>query len=34
MLDKRIRTVWAEAQGGDAYRGQKRDLRRLARGDG
>jgi hypothetical protein len=34
MLDERMRTVWAEAQGGDADRGQKRDLRRLARGDG
>lgn len=34
MLDERMRTVWAEAQGGDAERGQKWGLRRLARGDG
>jgi chromosome segregation ATPase len=34
MLDERMRTVWAEAQGGDAERGQRRGLRRLARGDG
>jgi hypothetical protein len=29
-----MRTVWAEAQGGDAERGPRRGLRRLARGDG
>jgi chromosome segregation ATPase len=34
MLDERMRTVWAEAQGGDAERGPRRGLRRLARGDG
>jgi chromosome segregation ATPase len=34
MLDERMRTVWAEAQEGDAERGQKWGLRRLARGDG
>ena len=34
MLDERMRTVWAEAQGGDAERGPKRGLRRLGRGDG
>jgi chromosome segregation ATPase len=34
MLDERMRTVWAEAQGGDAERGQRWGLRRLARGDG
>jgi chromosome segregation ATPase len=34
MLDERMRTVWAEAQGGEAERGQKWGLRRLARGDG
>jgi predicted negative regulator of RcsB-dependent stress response len=32
MLDERMRTVWAEAQGGEAERGQRRGLRRLARG--
>jgi chromosome segregation ATPase len=34
MLDERMRTVWAEAQGGETERGQRRGLRRLARGDG
>jgi chromosome segregation ATPase len=34
MLDERMRTVWAEAQGSEAERGQRRGLRRLARGDG
>jgi chromosome segregation ATPase len=34
MLDERMRTVWAEAQGGDAERSGRRGLRRLARGDG
>lgn len=34
MLDERMRTVWAEAQGGDAERGQRWRLRRLARSDG
>jgi chromosome segregation ATPase len=33
MLDERMRTVWAEAQGGELDR-PKRGLRRLARGDG
>ena len=34
MLDERMRTVWAEAQGGEVERGQKRGLRRLGRGEG
>jgi chromosome segregation ATPase len=34
MLDERMRTVWAEAQGGDAERGGRRGLRRLVGGDG
>jgi chromosome segregation ATPase len=33
MLDERMRTVWAEAQGGDE-RGGRRGLRRLVGGDG
>jgi chromosome segregation ATPase len=33
MLDEWMRTLWAEAQGGEAERGPKRGLRRLARGD-
>ena len=34
MLDERMRTVWAEAQGGDSERGGRRGLRRLVGGDG
>jgi hypothetical protein len=34
MLDERMRTVWAEAQGTDAERAPRRGLRRLSRGDG
>jgi hypothetical protein len=34
MLDERMRTVWAEAQGGDAERSGRRGLRRLVGGDG
>jgi len=33
MLDERMRTIWAEAQGGETDR-PKRGLRRLARGGG
>jgi hypothetical protein len=33
MLDERMRTVWAEAQGGEAERGGRRGLRRLVGGD-
>jgi chromosome segregation ATPase len=34
MLDERMRTVWAEAQEGEAERGGRRSLRRLVGGDG
>jgi chromosome segregation ATPase len=34
MLDERMRTVWAETQGGEGERAPKRGLRRLVGGEG